>query len=214
MAAGEGVLLGVGDVLLLREALERHQHAAARLLGGIEERQARLVGGRFLLAALGHKRAHDDLVAAVHDALAGVAELVGVAAAGDAARNHEADAEDLREQGARLILGDARAQGGHVAAGDVARFVGDHADHLVGRLRLHQRAGVDEDVAPVEHEGVEGIVLHDADLDAPGAQTGRAEDRLRVVGEQVLDLGVADQRQPLRGGGHGSAQHRRGAEAA
>ena len=78
-------------------------------------------------------------------------------------------------------------------------FVRDHADHLVGRLRLHQRAGVDEDVAPVEHEGVEGIVLHDADLDAPGAEPGRAEDRLRVVGEQVLDLGVADERQVLRG---------------
>ena len=43
------------------------------------------------------KRAHDDLVAAVQDALAGAAELVGGAAAGDAARDHEADAEDLRQ---------------------------------------------------------------------------------------------------------------------
>ena len=93
-------------------------------------------------------------------------------------------------------------------------FVGDHADHFVGRLRLHERAGVDEDVAPVEHEGVERLVLHDADLDAARAETRRAEDRLRVVGEQVLDLGVADQRQPLRIGRRSGAEHGGGANTA
>ena len=124
-----------------------------------------------------------------------------VVSAGDAARDHKADAEDLRQQRARLVLGDARAQGRHVAADDVAGFVRDHADHLVRRLRLHQRAGVDEDVVPVEHEGVEGIVLHDAHLDAPRSESRRAEDRARVVVEQVLDLGVADERQVLRGRG-------------
>ena len=73
-------------------------------------------------------------------------------------------------------------------------LVRDHADHLIGCLRLHQRAGVDEDVAAIEHEGVEGVVLHDADLDAPRAEASRMEDGPRVVVEQVLNLGVADQR--------------------
>ena len=198
MAAGPGVLLGVRDVFLLRETLEGREHAAAGLLRRVEEGEPRLVGRQFLLAPLGQQRAHDDLVATIENALARAAQIVGGATAGDAARNHQADAEDLRQQCARLVLGDACAQGGHVAAGDVAALVCDHADHLVGRLRLHQRAGVDEDVAAIEHEGVEGVILHDAYLDAPGAEAGRMEDGARVVVEQVLDLGVADQRQVLR----------------
>ena len=139
--------------------------------------QARLVGRRFLLPPLGQQRAHDHLVAAEHDALAGAAEVACAVAAGDAAGNHQADAEDLRQQRARLVLGDARAQRGHVAAGDVAGLVRDDADHLVGRLRLHQRAGVHEHVAAVEHEGVEALVLHDAHLDAARAEAGSLEDR-------------------------------------
>ena len=55
MAAREGVLVGVGDVLLLGEALERLQHAAARLLGRGEKLDARLVGGQFLVAPLGQQ---------------------------------------------------------------------------------------------------------------------------------------------------------------
>jgi hypothetical protein len=92
--------------------------------------------------------------------------------------------------------------------------VGDHADHLVGRLRLRQRAGVDKDIAPVEHEGVEGIVLHDAHLDAPRAESRRTEQRLGVVVKEVLDLRVADERQVLRRRRRGSPQGRRRQEAA
>ena len=137
------------------EALERRQHAAARLLGRVEERQARLVGRRFLLTPLGEQRAHDHFVAAEQNALAGAAEVARAVAAGYAAGDHQADAENLRQQRARLVLGDARAQRRHVAAGDVARLVRDDADHLVGRIGLHQRAGVHEDVLAIEHEGVE-----------------------------------------------------------
>jgi hypothetical protein len=48
------------------------------------------------------------------------------------------------------------------------------------------------------HEGVEGIVLHDAHLDAPRSEAGGLEQRLGVIAEDVLDLGVADQWQVLR----------------
>ena len=96
MAACECVLLRVGDVFLRGEALERRQHAAARLLRRIEERDTSLVGCRFLLAALGEQRAHDHLVAAEEDALAGAAEIVGSIAARDATGDDEAEAENLR----------------------------------------------------------------------------------------------------------------------
>ena len=51
----------------------------------------------------------------------------------------------------RNLLAHAR----QMPAGDVAGFVGEHADHLVRRVRLHQRAGIDEDAAAVGDEGVE-----------------------------------------------------------
>ena len=99
---------------------------------------------------------------------------------------------------ARLVLGDASAQSRHVAAGDVARFVGEDADHLVRRIGLHERAGVHEDVAAVDDEGVEGIVVDDAHRDAAGAEPGSLEDLLRVVVEERLDFRIADERQALR----------------
>ena len=85
-----------------------------------------------------------------------------------------------------------------MAAGDVARFVGDDADHLVGSIGLHQGARVYEHVPAIEHEGVEGIILNDAHLDAPGTEPRRLENRLGVVVEDVLDLSVANEGQVLR----------------
>ena len=64
-----------------------------------------------------------------------------------------------------------------MSAGDVAGLVRDDADHLVGRLGLMQGAGVDEDVAAVDHEGVEAVVPDDAHGDVLRAEAGRLEDR-------------------------------------
>ena len=80
-----------------------------------------------------------------------------------------------------------------MAAGDVARFVRDDADYLVRRIGLLQGAGVNEHVAAIEHKGVEGVALDDADGDAALAEPCCLEDRPRVIVEQLLDLGIADQ---------------------
>ena len=84
----------------------------------------------------------------------------------------------------------------------------DDADDLVGRLRLHQRAGVDEH-APAGNEGVEARIVDQHDVDAGFGQAGRLEDRPRVVAHQRLDLGVAHHRRALlrhRGGQGGQCQ--------
>ena len=57
------------------------------------------------------------------------------------------------------------AQPRQMAAGDVAGLVRQHADDLVRRLRVDQRAGIDEDAAAVSDEGIEGAVVDDDDLD-------------------------------------------------
>ena len=98
-------------------------------------------------------------------------------------------------------------------AGDVAGLVREHADDLVRRLRIHQRAGIDEDAAAVGHEGVEGALVDDDDLDVLLGQTGRLQNRLGVFAQELLDLGVADDRRALAlgglaGGGPGTAATR------
>ena len=91
--------------------------------------------------------------------------------------------------------GQLLAQSRQMSAGDVAGLVREHADDLVRRLRFHQRAGVDEDAAAVGDEGVERAVVDDDDLDVLLGEPGGAQDRLGVFAQQLLDLGVADDRQ-------------------
>ena len=54
---------------------------------------------------------------------------------------------------------------------------------------------VDEDAPAVGDKGVERAVVDDDDLDVLLCEAGGAQDRLRVVAQQLLDLGVADDRQ-------------------
>ena len=83
-----------------------------------------------------------------------------------------------------------------MTAGDVAGLVGEHADHLIRRIRLHDRAGIDEDAPAVGDEGVEGAAVDDHDLDVLLRQPGRLQDRLGVFAQQLLDLGVPHDRGP------------------
>ena len=84
-----------------------------------------------------------------------------------------------------------------MAAGNVAAFVRQHADQLVGRLGPHDQAGIDEDPLAARHESVERVVLDDHDLDAVGIETGRLPDRNDHGADVVLDLGVADEIESL-----------------
>ena len=89
-----------------------------------------------------------------------------------------------------------------VPAGDVTGFVREHADHLVWNLGVNQRSGVDEDSLGIDHKGVERAVVDDGDLNVLLREAGGAQDGLRVVAQQLFDLGVADHgksgRQALR----------------
>jgi hypothetical protein len=199
VGARERIPLGIRVKLLAGKALECRQHAETGLLRGVEVRQTGLVGSRLLRAALCRQAAHNHLVATHHDALPGAAYVAAAVATGDGASDHGADAEKLDQQGARLVLGDATAQSRHVSAGDVAGFVCEDADHFIRRIRLHKRAGVHEDVAAIDDEGVEGVVVDDAHRDAPGTEPRGLEDLLRVVVEESFDFRVADERQALRG---------------
>ena len=92
-----------------------------------------------------------------------------------------------------------------MAAGDVAGLMRDHADDLVGRLGLQQRARVDEHAAAGD-EGVEARIVDENDVDARLRQSCGLEDRPGVVAHQRLDLGVAHDRHILRIGGDGAGR--------
>ena len=129
-----------------------------------------------------------------------------IAAAGAAARGRDraAKAEDHGDDRRRLRLRKLLAQARQMPAGHVAGFVRQHADDLVRHFRIDQRAGVDEDAPAIHHEGVERAIVDDGDLDVLLGEAGGAQNRLRVVAQQLLDLGVANDRksgrQALRAG--------------
>src|SRR4051812_3982205 len=81
-----------------------------------------------------------------------------------------------------------------MAAGQVAGLVREHPDNLVWGVRFHQRAVIHENAAAVGDEGVETAVVDDDDLDVLLLQPRAAQDWPRVIAQQLLDLGVAQQR--------------------
>ena len=69
-----------------------------------------------------------------------------------------------RRDGEHLGVPDLLAQAGQMTSMDMAGFVRDHADQLVGRFGLHDRAQVDEDTLAIRHEGIEGAIIDEDDL--------------------------------------------------
>ena len=160
---------------LVGEAFERVVHAFRRLAGCGEELDAGAIGLFLLGAQITDHRILDRRGRPGDGGGAGLAQILAAAAAGG---NHRADAEEHRDDGLRRRRGQCLAHARQMSAGDVPGFVGEHADDLIRRLRLHQRAAVDEDAVAVGDEGVERTVVDDDDLNILLRETGRAQDRL------------------------------------
>jgi hypothetical protein len=181
---------------LVCEPREAVVHALGRLAGSGEELDAGAIGGVLLGTHIGQQRALDHGLRRLQGRHAGLAHIGGAAAGGS---DQRARSEQQRHDRLRRRLGDFIAQARQVAACDVTRFMGEHADHLVRRVRLHQRASIDEDAAAVGDECVEGPIVDDYDLNILLAEPGGLQKRLGVVAQKLLDLGIADDRRALRG---------------
>ena len=68
-----------------------------------------------------------------------------------------------------------------VTAGNVAAFVRKHADNLIRRFGVHQRAHVDENFLPVGNESIEAFVANENDPRRAGIDAGGMEDGGHVV---------------------------------
>jgi len=181
---------------LVAEPLEGLVHAFGRLPGGSEKSHRRAIGLIFLGAQIAEQRILDRRGGPGNGGGAGLAHAGAAAAAGG---DHRADAEDHGDDRLRRCRRQLLAQARQVPAGNVTALVRQHADDLVRRVRFHQRAGIDEDAVAVGDESVERAVVDDDGLHVLLGEAGCLEERLRVLLEQLLDLGVADDRPgPLR----------------
>ncbi len=193
---GIGVHARGHQPVLPAEKLEHLKNRGRIAARGGHVAKAGLVGACLLGAAVGEQRAFGRLSGAGGDGEAGR----GVAAH---CRRSGADHADQRHAARalhRLIAA------GRMAAGDASRFMGDHGAQLVDRLEPGEKSGVEEDVLPARHEGVQIAVIDDVDVHRGRAETGGAEDRVGDLLQRALDLGVADEALG-RGRRHGDGEH-------
>ncbi|MDH3581731.1 MAG: hypothetical protein OEM91_14035 [Hyphomicrobiales bacterium] len=184
MAPHEGVLVSIRNVFLALKPFESLQHATARLLRQIEVLQAALISGRFLRAAFGQHRPQHEIVAG------------GNSGAG-AGRYGRSNPKYAHKQEFGLVSLDARAQGREVATGDMSGFMGNDTDDLIGRITLHNRAGVDVNVSAIDDEGIENPTSDYSDRHASAAKPRRLEDRPGIVTQKAFYLSIANERQRL-----------------
>jgi hypothetical protein len=123
-----------------------------------------------------------------------------LAGARECAGRHGGEAEKLEHQGRRLRPRDLVPQSCEMPAGDMPALMRDHADDLVWGLCVHQGAGMDEHVVPIDDEGVEGAVVDDMDIDGLSAQACGVQNRLGIGPDQRLSLGIADHAGGVRRG--------------
>ena len=79
-----------------------------------------------------------------------------------------------------------------MTACDMAGFMRENANQLVGRLRFHDGADIDENLLAVCDERVKRPIPDNDDLRCARAYARRFENRRRVVAQQLLGLGVAN----------------------
>jgi hypothetical protein len=108
----------------------------------------------------------------------------------------------------------------HVAAGDVAQLVGEHALHFVDVVGRADEAGMDIDCLPTGHESVDRAIVEQDDIDIARIEPRRLDDRRRHVAKQRFGFRIAQhvlRQHRLRGerqGRHGGTDSRQGAAQA
>ena len=151
----------------------------------------------FLGPGEGQEITHRGLLAGHHDAHAGIAR------AGGDGRAPQRPATGSKFGGGAGAFADADG----VAAGDVAKLVGDDALQLVGVVGRDEQAGVDIDDLAAGDEGVDLGIVEQDDLDVVRVEAGGLDQRRGDIAEQQFGLAVAQDL--LRGGRLGSGERQR-----
>ncbi len=183
VALEERILLGVREDFLVTEVVEEIDEPPAGLARLFEVGGGGLVGVGFLNPGVAKVVQSREVAGAVHQRGAGVGRAGG---GGQDAQSH-----GQQEGFHRLAL--ALAGASEVAASHVPGLVGDDTDQLIGRLGLHDQAGEDEHLLAARDEGVQVVGAHDVELHRLRIDAGGDEDRIGVLMQDLLDLGVTDE---------------------
>ena len=152
------------------------------MAGLIQHGQGRLIRRTFLDAAILQVRALRHLRPARNDRLAGAA-LAGNGGGGAQDKGHDG----LGRGVAQGILGP-----GQMAAGYVAGFMGDDANHLICVVRGGQQAGIDKYLLPAGDKGVEGGVIYQVYAHRRRLQACDGKEWCAEEANGTLDLRIAD----------------------
>ncbi len=203
--AGERVSAGIFDLsvgwqqILLSETFHEPQETMGALAGCGKETHPGGVGRCLLCPAEAEDRAIGDFLTAGNDRCTDV-----TAPCTNCGGNAEQGGENRLCRSALHCP----AQPDQVATGNVAGFVGHHADHFLCRSRLKQQAGMEEHIQPLCDKGIEGIILNDSNAYRLGADTGSGEDRRCHIIEQAFGFSVPEQLCPTLGKGLTWISHR------
>ena len=162
-----------------------------RLAGGVQIFERRLVGGGFHGARIVQHDALRHALRAHHDALPACAASPSPATAPP---TMAAAPISMPMMAMVLLRSISLPHARQMPAGDMAGLMGENADHLIRRLGLGQKPGMDEDALAAGDEGVDARIVDQIDVHRAGIETGRLEDRLGIEPHQAFDLGVADER--------------------
>ena len=143
---------------MIAQLFDYLEHSSGRLARSVEVGDRRLVGCRFLGAAVAQQRAPSELGSTADDGRANL-RLAGHGRGGT-----QNDREDRLRAGAAQGVPRPR----QVTAGNVTGLVSEDADDLVGSVARHQETGEDEDVLPPGDECVEPAVVDDVNANRPG----------------------------------------------
>ena len=175
-------LIAVAELEIL-QFLEELDRSAPGNSGGGQVLCARGVGARFLRTVVGEELAHGRLLTCHQHAHRGLAAPCGCGC----------HAEQQREQGNPGCGLRAGVEHG-VSASHVAKLVRDHALDLACRACLIDKAAVEVNRLPADHEGIDRGVVDENDIDVLRLESGGLDQRRGHVGEQPLGFGIAKNR--------------------
>src|ERR1700731_2266758 len=81
---------------------------------------------------------------------------------------------------------------------DVSRLVRQHANEFSRRFRVHDHAGLDEDVLPFGDKGVHGGLVNEIEFYGGGIEPVGLRQGILVALEQAFGFGVPQQANLLR----------------
>ena len=79
-----------------------------------------------------------------------------------------------------------------MAACNMAAFMGQNADDLIGRFGIHQGADIDENLLAIGDKSIEGAIADQKNARGGGIDIGGTENRRGIFAHQLFDFCITN----------------------